>query len=459
METRAWFQCYGNKVSHDVRNDLSRSLRELGISLLPDVHDSALPLGVIFVGEFDEGLLRVSHGIKSTGVEARPHGHGVRRASKQERGMEDPARWSFRCLDLAEQRKCGSVHCGSTESMGPGGITHDGPLCPQPPHWTKPGLEGHGTAGGRDCALVGCFPTHSRRKRNGQGTGSALDPCPRSEGKQKGVGPAGLRTLAPELAGSEFFGHERGAFTGAVDARDGAFALADGGTLFLDEIGELPLPSASPAAAGGAGAHLQAGGWQRLATNRLPARLRHPSGSDAQSAERGDFRADLYYRIAAWICRLPPLRERREDILPLARHFLEEFEADDAPRLDRARARVSARRRDYPGNVRDLRQLVCRIGHRHVGAGADHPGRRARRGAAQPAVAALRLATTGFDGAIRLALDARGRVEGHRQPATRQRRSGSPSSEEDGNLQRAANRLGVTDRALQMRRANRQSND
>ena len=82
-------------------------------------------------------------------------------------------------------------------------------------------------------------------------------------------------TIVPELSGSEFFGHERGAFTGAIATRDGAFALADGSTLFLDEIGELSLTLQAELLRGRPGTHLQARGQQSVAAHEFPARVRH----------------------------------------------------------------------------------------------------------------------------------------------------------------------------------------
>jgi transcriptional regulator with GAF, ATPase, and Fis domain len=175
-------------------------------------------------------------------------------------------------------------------------------------------------------------------------------------------------TIVPELSGSEFFGHERGAFTGALAPRDGAFALADGGTLFLDEVGELPL---------GLQAQLlrvvQEHSYKRVGDNtwhHTEFRLVCATNKDLlQEVTRGNFRCDLYYRIAGWICRLPSLRERREDILPLVHHFLGELRPDKKlPELDGPVCEYLLKR-DYPGNVRDLKQLVTRISHRHVGPG------------------------------------------------------------------------------------------
>lgn len=128
-------------------------------------------------------------------------------------------------------------------------------------------------------------------------------------------------TIVPELSGSEFFSHERGAFTGAVGHRDGAFALANGGTLFLDETGELSLSlQAQLLRVTQEHVFKRVGGntWQptdfRLvcATNR----------DLAVEAQQGRFRSDLYYRISTCACNLPSLRSRKEDILLLARHFL-----------------------------------------------------------------------------------------------------------------------------------------
>jgi transcriptional regulator with GAF, ATPase, and Fis domain len=258
-------------------------------------------------------------------------------------------------------------------------------------------------------------------------------------------------TVARELAGSEFFGHERGAFTGAVAARDGAFALADGGTLFLDEVGELPLPLQAELLRviqertfKRVGSHT----WQTTRFRLVCATNRDLSGEVA----RGRFRQDLYYRIAGWSRRLPPLRERPEDILPLARHFMRQFGGGaDPPELDDD-VRDYLLRRPYPGNVRDLKHTVARIMHRHVGPGpitvGDIPDD--ERPAAGPG--ASDWCDDAFERAIRRAvlLGAPLKEIGRAAESTAVRLA---VGQEEGNLQRAARRLGVTDRALQMRRA------
>ncbi|MDN2709774.1 sigma 54-interacting transcriptional regulator [Janthinobacterium sp. SUN118] len=250
-------------------------------------------------------------------------------------------------------------------------------------------------------------------------------------------------TLSPELAGSELFGHERGAFTGAAGARDGAFALADGGVLFLDEVGELPLPlplQAQLLRAIQERKYKRVGGssWQPTQFRLVCATNRELEGEVA----RGAFRADLYYRIAGWHCQTPPLRERQDDILPLARHFLAELAQQSPPPLDAA-VREYLLLRDYPGNVRELRQTVTRIWHRHCGPGPITIG-------ALPPEERLLVPPwpdPHFEAAIRRALSLSCITRCATDMAIR-----LVLAEEHGNNQRAAARLGVTDRALQIRR-------
>jgi transcriptional regulator with GAF, ATPase, and Fis domain len=168
--------------------------------------------------------------------------------------------------------------------------------------------------------------------------------------------------LPATLIESELFGHERGAFTGAVQTRAGAFELADGGTLFLDEIGELDLvlqPRLLRALEGRQVKRLGAGQYRAVdvrviaATNRdLPAMV-----------SAGDFREDLYHRIAVVETRVPPLRERPEDVELLAEVFADDIcEREPAARRDALTPQLVAalRTRHWPGNVRELRNLVER---------------------------------------------------------------------------------------------------
>jgi transcriptional regulator with GAF, ATPase, and Fis domain len=262
-------------------------------------------------------------------------------------------------------------------------------------------------------------------------------------------------TIVPELSGSEFFGHERGAFTGADRERDGAFALADGGTLFLDEVGELPLSlQAELLRVAQERTYKRVGGntWRKTdfrlvcATNR----------DLIEEQTRGRFRRDLYYRIASWTGLLPPLRERREDIPLLTKYFIEQLQPDNPLDLDDVVLDYLLTR-DYPGNVRDLKQLVTRIVQRHVGPGpvtvGDIP-----EGERPGVVGEMKgWRDEGLEGVVRLAI-ASGVPLKEIERVAGELAERIVIEEEQGNLQRAAARLGVTDRALQMRRAARRQN-
>lgn len=257
-------------------------------------------------------------------------------------------------------------------------------------------------------------------------------------------------TVSPALSGSEFFGHERGAFTSAVTAREGAFALAERGTLFLDEVGELPLTmQAELLRVVQERAYKRVGGntWKQAnfrlvcATNRnLP-----------EEERRGTFRRDLYHRLASWTCALPPLTDRREDILPLVRHFLRQILGGSPPEPDPV-VRDYLLTRDYPGNVRELRQLVGRMACRHVGDGpitvGDLPPEE-RLAAAENMQGEWH--DDSFQCSIRRAL-AMGFGLKEINVQTADLAIQTALANEGGNLHRAAQRLGVTDRALQMRR-------
>jgi len=130
--------------------------------------------------------------------------------------------------------------------------------------------------------------------------------------------------LPETLLESELFGHKRGAFTGAVEERKGRFEEASGGTIFLDEIGDIPLPTQVKLLR-----VLQERTFERLGENRsVPVDVRIIAATNAdleRMVAAGTFREDLYYRLNVIPIFLPPLRDRREDILPLTEHFLERF--------------------------------------------------------------------------------------------------------------------------------------
>ena len=258
-------------------------------------------------------------------------------------------------------------------------------------------------------------------------------------------------TIVPALAGSEFFGHERGAFTGASHARDGAFALANGGTLFLDEVADLPLQLQAQLLR-----VVQEHTYKRVGGNaweRTEFRLVCATNKDLPEAvRRGEFRHDLYHRVANWSFTLPPLRERRGDIVPLVRHFIGQYHPGEPPlELDDA-VKDYLLTRGYPGNVRDLRQLASRIVHRHVGRGPVTAGDIPADERPRPESRAAEWRDDGLERSIRTALSLGVGLKDIGR-AAEDCAIHVALSDEGGNLQRAARRLGVTDRALQLRRA------
>ena len=163
------------------------------------------------------------------------------------------------------------------------------------------------------------------------------------------------------LIESELFGHERGAFTGATTQRIGAFERADGGTVFLGEIGDLPYPLQSKLLR-----VLQEREIQRIgggASISVDIRVISATNQDLErAAQEGEFRADLFYRIAAFPIVIPPLRERREDIPLLARRFLDQHAAQAGKSIggiSTAALRLLLQH-DWPGNVRELENAIGR---------------------------------------------------------------------------------------------------
>src|SRR5213592_3441316 len=189
-----------------------------------------------------------------------------------------------------------------------------------------------------------------------------------------------------ELFESEFFGHVRGAFTGAVKDRVGRFELAHGGTLFLDEIGEVPLELQSKLLR-----VLQEGQFEKLGEDRtrtVDVRIIAATNRDLEAEVKARrFRQDLYYRLSVFPIELPPLRDRAEDIPALAQHFLRESVRKlgaTAPRLTPAQVQ-ELQSYDWPGNVRELQNIIERAVIRSRNGQLDfalRPGR----GASAPAL-------------------------------------------------------------------------
>jgi two-component system, NtrC family, response regulator HydG len=172
--------------------------------------------------------------------------------------------------------------------------------------------------------------------------------------------PVNCAALPESILEAELFGYERGAFTGAIQRHDGRFVLADGGTLFLDEIGEIPTHVQVKLLR-----VLQEGEVERLGgrTTKVDLRLVAATNQDLRAAVReGRFREDLYYRLNVIALRVPPLRERRDDIPLLAEHFLRLFgERNDRHLAGFSRPAAEALARyDWPGNVRELENTIER---------------------------------------------------------------------------------------------------
>jgi DNA-binding NtrC family response regulator len=194
--------------------------------------------------------------------------------------------------------------------------------------------------------------------------------------------------LAGDLVESELFGHVKGAFSGAATDREGLLEAAHRGTLFLDEVGELPLPLQAKLL--GALERKQVRRVGATGTRAIDVRVIAATHRElAREVNQGRFRADLFYRLAVVRLRVPPLRERREDIPLLVEHFLRALprgEGETAPQVSApSLARLAAQ--PWPGNVRELRNAVERAA---LFAGSDAP-------APPPFVAARREFLDGFE--------------------------------------------------------------
>ena len=168
--------------------------------------------------------------------------------------------------------------------------------------------------------------------------------------------------IPEELIESELFGHRKGAFTGAIEDRKGKFELADGGTLFLDEIGDMSLKTQAKVLR-----VLQEQTFQRVgAQQTIQVDVRVIAATNKNLEEeiaRGAFRSDLYYRLNVIPVVVPPLRERTEDVVLLAEHFLHRFAAETRAHKKRLSAGAASKLKsyDWPGNVRELRNVIERM--------------------------------------------------------------------------------------------------
>jgi PAS domain S-box-containing protein len=167
--------------------------------------------------------------------------------------------------------------------------------------------------------------------------------------------------LPANLIESELFGHERGAFTGAMERKIGRFELADGGTIFLDEIGELPIELQAKLLR-----VLQEGEFERLGnpkTMKVNVRVLAATNRDLETAiEKKEFREDLYYRLNVFPIHCPPLRERKEDIPFLVKHFCQKHESKVGKKVTTIPSKVmdALTAYNWPGNIRELENIIER---------------------------------------------------------------------------------------------------
>jgi len=182
-------------------------------------------------------------------------------------------------------------------------------------------------------------------------------------GRQQGPYAAiNCSAISEQLLESELFGHEKGAFTGAVRTHHGYFEQADGGTLFLDEIGEMPLHTQSKLLRVLEDGQIQSVGSER--SRKVNVRVVAATNIPLEKAvSDGKFRADLYHRLAVLRIHLPTLRERGEDIPLLAEHFLQQFNMRYQKQIERLTPEAMSILSAYlwPGNVRELRNLIERL--------------------------------------------------------------------------------------------------
>ena len=234
-------------------------------------------------------------------------------------------------------------------------------------HWGIEGFVGRSSTMKRVSEEIGLLhqaPTASVLISGESGTGKELIARALHSGGPQSNGPflpVNCSAVPEELAESLLFGHVRGAFTGAETDRIGYFELADGGTLFLDEIGDMPLelqPKLLRVLEDGR--ILPVGGQEE---KTVEVRVVVATNSDLQAKiATGLFRRDLYYRLERFMVQVPPLRERKEDLPLLARHFLELFAREmnlEPPALSAAGLKA-LKSYDFPGNVRELKNIIER---------------------------------------------------------------------------------------------------
>ena len=200
----------------------------------------------------------------------------------------------------------------------------------------------------------------TRRDRHGQGINRPRRTQAISRSGRAFVS-VNCAALAPGLISSELFGHEKGAFTGAMQRRLGRFELADGGTIFLDEVGDLPADTQIALLR-----VLQEREFERVGGTQpihVDVRVIAATHRDLRTAiADGRFREDLYYRLNVFPIEMPPLRERKDDILTLVEYFVQRYAKKAGKNIRTIEKRTVERLRayDWPGNIRELQNVIER---------------------------------------------------------------------------------------------------
>ncbi|HMD70221.1 MAG TPA: sigma 54-interacting transcriptional regulator, partial [Bryobacteraceae bacterium] len=231
--------------------------------------------------------------------------------------------------------------------------------------------------------------------------------------------------LPESVIESELFGHEKGAFTGAIAQRIGRFELAHRGTMFLDEVGEIPLELQTKLLR-----VLQEREFERLGSSRTlrtDARLVAATNRDlAAMVEERQFRADLFYRLNVFPITVPPLRERRDDVPLLARYFVQQYARQMNRRITSIPSETlqALTRYHWPGNIRELQNFIERAVILTRGASLEAPVRELKRAApkapAEPAASGVvTLADAEKDAILRALEESGGRVGGEQGAAAR----------------------------------------
>ncbi|HET9597935.1 MAG TPA: sigma-54 dependent transcriptional regulator [Anaeromyxobacteraceae bacterium] len=274
----------------------------------------------------------------------------------------------------------------------------------------------------------------------------------RSSRREKPLIKVNCAAIPKDLVESELFGYEKGAFTGAVGSKPGRFELADGGTLFLDEIGEIPVEMQVKLLRA-----LQESEFERVGgikTLRVDVRLIAATNRDLEELIReGRFREDLYYRLAVVPIALPPLRDRREDIPLLVQHFIAKYDQRLGKKVERVDDEAMAMLLAYawPGNIRELENLMERsvlFADGPIIHGASLPDALRER-APGPAVP---IAAVGPLGAIAAPSGASMKeIVRQAQAELEKELIGRALEETGGNVTRAAKRLQISRKSLQVK--------